>query len=105
MTTVLKRLAMWLLLLGLLMPAFARVEFKASSFNSADFRRAERLDEICNAPASASFWCSNRDADTLSPPRVKISSLMSLAKSWHSLLSNSRVKICGGIIALTTTII
>ena len=43
--------------------AWARVDFEAVGFDASTFRDAERLSETCAAPASASFWCENLDAE------------------------------------------
>lgn len=50
--------------LALLSPlAWARVRFETTSFDVQEFRNVQRLEEICAAPATASFWCERRDAE------------------------------------------
>lgn len=51
------------LLLALFSVAFARVEFRHQSFTADDFRNTQRLEELCNQPAAASFWCDQLDAE------------------------------------------
>jgi YidC/Oxa1 family membrane protein insertase len=53
----------FLLLLTLFSTAFARVEFRIDGFTANDFRNTQRLEEHCNQPASASFWCDRLDEE------------------------------------------
>ena len=50
--------------------AFARVDFEQLSFSAQQFRDSSKLETLCSAPASGSFWCDDLSAQlTLIPTK------------------------------------
>lgn len=60
--TIMLRLVLLLSMCMLLSSAFARVDFnQTQDFYRSGFTDQDKITEMCNAPAAASFWCSLED--------------------------------------------